>query len=78
MVDTIDFSLKKPTQFANELKNYRGFDSFTYSKEDKKSPLADQALSALLKEKGFSVARRTVAKYREQLDIPVARLRKSI
>ena len=48
------------------------------SKEDKKSPLADQALSTLLKEKGFSVARRTVAKYREQLDIPVARLRKSI
>ena len=48
------------------------------SREDKKSPLADQALSALLKEKGFSVARRTVAKYREQLDIPVARLRKSI
>jgi RNA polymerase sigma-54 factor len=48
------------------------------SKEDKKNPLADQALSALLKEKGYKVARRTVAKYREQLDLPVARLRKSI
>ena len=58
-----------------EIKNILGK---LISKEDKKSPLADQALSALLKEKGFSVARRTVAKYREQLDIPVARLRKSI
>ena len=48
------------------------------SNENKKKPLADQALSALLKEKGYSVARRTVAKYREQMDIPVARLRKSI
>ena len=37
---------------------------------DKKNPLADQALSALLKEKGYKVARRTVAKYREQLDLP--------
>ena len=48
------------------------------SNENKKKPFADQALSALLKEKGYSVARRTVAKYREQMDIPVARLRKSI
>ena len=48
------------------------------AKENKKKPLADQALSALLMEKGYKVARRTVAKYREQMDIPVARLRKSI
>jgi RNA polymerase sigma-54 factor len=48
------------------------------SNEDKKRPLADQALSVLLKKKGYKVARRTVAKYREQMDIPVARLRKSI
>lgn len=48
------------------------------TKENKKNPLADQALSELLKGKGYRVARRTVAKYREQLDLPVARLRKSI
>ncbi len=44
--------------------------------EDKKQPLSDEVLAALLKEKGFPIARRTVAKYREQLGIPVARLRK--
>ena len=44
--------------------------------EDKKRPLSDDALHKILKEKGFSIARRTVAKYREQLHIPVARLRK--
>lgn len=44
--------------------------------EDKSSPLTDQALQQLLGEQGYNVARRTVAKYREQLDIPVARLRK--
>ena len=46
--------------------------------EDKKKPLADMALSASLKDKGYLVARRTVAKYREQLGLPVARLRKEI
>tara|TARA_A100001011_G_scaffold347571_1_gene384791 strand:- start:1153 stop:2604 length:1452 start_codon:yes stop_codon:yes gene_type:complete len=46
--------------------------------ENKKKPVTDQVISILLKEKGYNVARRTVAKYREQLDIPVARLRKSI
>ena len=44
--------------------------------EDKNSPLTDQALQEMLAERGYSVARRTVAKYREQLHIPVARLRK--
>lgn len=46
--------------------------------ENKKKPLTDEKLSQLLKEKGYLIARRTVAKYREQLDIPVARLRKKI
>lgn len=46
--------------------------------ENKKKPLTDDALSKILKEKGYPIARRTVAKYREQLDIPVARLRKKI
>ena len=46
--------------------------------ENKKKPLTDEKLAAHLKEKGYPIARRTVAKYREQLDIPVARLRKEI
>ncbi|WP_054852037.1 RNA polymerase factor sigma-54 [Olleya sp. ITB9] len=46
--------------------------------ESKKKPLTDESLSKILKEKGYPIARRTVAKYREQLDIPVARLRKKI
>jgi RNA polymerase sigma-54 factor len=44
--------------------------------EDKLKPLSDEALGKLLAEKGYPIARRTVAKYREQLGIPVARLRK--
>ncbi|MBR4921395.1 MAG: RNA polymerase factor sigma-54 [Prevotella sp.] len=44
--------------------------------EDKHKPLSDEALGKLLAEKGYPIARRTVAKYREQLGIPVARLRK--
>lgn len=46
--------------------------------EDKKKPLTDEKLTTLLQEKGYKIARRTVAKYREQLDIPVARLRKEL
>lgn len=46
--------------------------------ENKKKPLTDEKLGEVLKEKGYSIARRTVAKYREQLNIPVARLRKEL
>lgn len=46
--------------------------------ENKKRPLTDEKLADILKEKGYNIARRTVAKYREQLDIPVARLRKEL
>ncbi|MEN9699247.1 MAG: polymerase sigma-54 factor [Bacteroidota bacterium] len=46
--------------------------------EDKHSPLTDERLMDLLKEKGYNIARRTVAKYREQLNIPVARMRKEL
>ncbi len=46
--------------------------------EDKKKPLSDDKLEKLLKKKGYNIARRTVAKYREQLNIPVARLRKEV
>ena len=74
--------------FSEGLKNEEGEDVSSIeikkilesliSEENKKKPLADQALSSLLKEKGYIVARRTVAKYREQLDLPVARLRKEL
>ena len=46
--------------------------------EDKNKPLPDDQLAEILKERGYPIARRTIAKYREQLDIPVARMRKKI
>ena len=46
--------------------------------EEKKKPLTDEKLADVLMEKGYKIARRTVAKYREQLNIPVARLRKEL
>ncbi len=46
--------------------------------EDKMNPLSDQALAAALSQKGFPIARRTISKYREQLNIPVARMRRGI
>ena len=46
--------------------------------EQKRKPLTDESLTDILQEKGYQIARRTVAKYREQLNIPVARLRKEI
>jgi RNA polymerase sigma-54 factor len=46
--------------------------------EHKKSPLSDDKLEKILNDKGYNIARRTVAKYREQLNIPVARLRKQL
>jgi len=46
--------------------------------EEKRRPLTDEKLTLILKEKGYNIARRTVAKYREQLNIPVARLRKQL
>ena len=46
--------------------------------ENKRKPFSDEKLKNLLKQKGYEIARRTVAKYREQLNIPVARLRKEI
>ena len=74
--------------FSESMKNDQGEDVSTreikkilenvIGEEDKRKPLTDEKLSKLLKEKGYPIARRTVAKYREQLDIPVARLRKEI
>ncbi|MEO8254941.1 MAG: RNA polymerase factor sigma-54 [Flavobacterium sp.] len=50
----------------------------TIEEEDKKNPLPDDLLAEILKEKGYPIARRTIAKYREQLEIPVARMRKKL
>ena len=76
------------TFFSEGLKNNEGEDvsSIEIKKileqfitdENKKKPLTDQVLSLMMKKKGYIVARRTIAKYREQLDIPVARLRKEL
>jgi RNA polymerase sigma-54 factor len=46
--------------------------------ENKRKPLSDENLTKMLQDKGYNIARRTVAKYREQLNIPVARLRKEL
>ncbi len=74
--------------FSESMKNVEGEDVSTreikkiletvINDEDKRKPLTDDKLAGLLKEKGYPIARRTVAKYREQLGIPVARLRKQI
>lgn len=74
--------------FSESMKNEQGEDVSTkeikkilenvISEEEKRKPLTDDKLAAILKEKGYPIARRTVAKYREQLNIPVARLRKQI
>lgn len=74
--------------FSESMKNDQGEDVSTKEikkiletvirDEEKKKPMTDDKLAAILKEKGYPIARRTVAKYREQLDIPVARLRKQI
>ncbi|WP_298237624.1 RNA polymerase factor sigma-54 [uncultured Algibacter sp.] len=74
--------------FSESMKNDQGEDVSTreikkiletvIEEENKRKPLTDETLAKILKEKGYPIARRTVAKYREQLDIPVARLRKKI
>ena len=74
--------------FSESMKNDQGEDvstreikkilEITIAEEDKRKPLTDDKLAQILKEKGYPIARRTVAKYREQLDLPVARLRKVI
>jgi RNA polymerase sigma-54 factor len=74
--------------FSEAVKNVEGEDVSTreikkiletvIGDENKRKPLTDDRLATILKEKGYPIARRTVAKYREQLGIPVARLRKEI
>ena len=48
------------------------------SRENKKRPYSDEQLKDMLQKRGYDIARRTVAKYREQLNMPVARLRKEL
>ena len=74
--------------FSESMKNDQGEDVSTKEikkiletvvlEENKKKPLTDEKIATILKEKGYPIARRTVAKYREQLDLPVARLRKEM
>ena len=74
--------------FSEAMKNDQGEDvstleikrilQNTIEEEDKKNPLPDDLLAEILKEKGYPIARRTIAKYREQLEIPVARMRKKL
>ena len=74
--------------FSEAMKNDQGEDVSTLEikkilknvieEEDKRKPLPDDQLAEILLEKGYPIARRTIAKYREQLDIPVARMRKKI
>ena len=74
--------------FSESMKNDQGEDVSTLeikqilqnviAEEDKQKPLPDDQLAEILKERGYPIARRTIAKYREQLDIPVARMRKKI
>ena len=74
--------------FSESMKNDQGEDVSTLEikkilqdvieAEDKHKPLPDDQLAEMLKERGYPIARRTIAKYREQLDIPVARMRKKI
>ena len=74
--------------FSEAMKNEQGEDVSTLEikkilknvieEEDKHKPLPDDQLAEILKEKGYPIARRTIAKYREQLDIPVARMRKKM
>lgn len=74
------FSEAMQTESGEEVssKEVKQILSDSVAAEDKRKPVTDDALAAILKEKGYPIARRTVAKYREMLGIPVARLRKQL
>jgi RNA polymerase sigma-54 factor len=84
-----EFGTKRLKEFFSEsLQNEEGDEVSTLEvkkilsemiiKESKRKPLSDEKLKELLLRKGYNIARRTIAKYREQLNIPVARLRKEL
>ena len=64
--------------FSEAIKNDEGEDISTHEVKKIRKPYTDDKLMELLKQEGYPIARRTIAKYREQLDIPVARLRKEL
>ena len=74
------FSEAMQTQSGEEVSSYevKNILQEAIDSENKRDPLTDEQLMNILNEKGYRIARRTVAKYREMLDIPVARLRKQI
>ena len=74
------FSESLQTKDGNEVSTLevKNILSDVIKEEDKKKPLSDEKLKNILRDKGYNIARRTVAKYREQLSIPVARLRKQL
>lgn len=74
------FSEGLTTQSGEEVSNkeVKALIQSIIDREDKKKPLSDQRIAKMLEKEGFKIARRTVTKYREQLGIPVARLRKEI
>ena len=74
------FSEAMQTQSGEEVSSYevKNILQEAIDSENKREPLTDEQLMNILNEKGYCIARRTVAKYREMLDIPVARLRKQI
>ena len=74
------FSEAMQTQSGEEVSSYevKNILQEAITNENKRKPLTDEQLMNILNEKGYCIARRTVAKYREMLDIPVARLRKQI
>ena len=73
-------AFKSQTQSGEEVSSYevKNILQEAISNENKRKPLTDEQLMNILNDKGYCIARRTVAKYREMLDIPVARLRKQI
>ena len=86
--ETVEYEPLSRGAYFEAMKNDQGEDVSTLEikkilqnvieEEDKHKPLPDDQLADILKEKGYPIARRTIAKYREQLDIPVARMRKKM
>lgn len=74
------FSESMQTQDGNEVSTLevKNILNDVITREDKTKPLSDEKLMEILSDRGYNIARRTIAKYREQLNIPVARLRKQL
>ena len=77
-VNNIDETIEKKNLEDNVESKNLGKGGEIIGGENKRKPFSDERLTEMLQEKGYNIARRTVAKYREQLNIPVARLRKEL